>query len=1138
VARFTHLSVRSTFSLREGAVRPEELAPTAAELGMDAVAVTDTNSLAGAVRFTQACRIAGIKPIYGARLTVGPDPSPDRARRSHPAGAARTTVTLLARDSAGYANLCRAITAAHQRGERGDPCATFDDVAAHSEGLFCLLGPESDAGTLAANGHHDAARAALRCWMEVFGARRLRIEVRNLLQEGDGMRIQRALRLADEQHLKAVATNGVRALTPAEAFLPDILDAMRKLVPLADHHRENRNHEATLKSPREMAALFRHRPDVIANAWRLGEECEVDLGLGVLHLPPYDVPRGMTANAVLAQICWAGMSRRGLSHHKEAILRLQKELSMTVRLGYAPYFLTVADICRSISRAGVRNSCRGSAAGSLICYVTGISDVDPVEHDLVFERFMNQHRTHELPDIDIDVESARREDVYRLILGSFSPEQVSCVAMVDTYRARGSIREVAKALGYPEGEVDLVAKAFPHISARGIKDAIEKLPELRRSALNAGQLDLLFSVAERLDGFPRHLALHPSGILIGPDDLGARMPMERSANGFRMAQFDKDDVEALGLLKLDILGVRMLSAMTHAVKQVEGATGERIDLATIPREDEKTFELIRASRTLGCFQIESPGQRELLGKFQPERWSDLIIDISLFRPGPVKNDMITPFLNRRHGFERTVVPHDTLKKPLRESYGVVVYHEQVMRAISAMTGVDLGTADKIRRLLADEEEAPKIAAWFVETATRNGVEQQTAERVWREVIGFAAFGFAKSHAAAFAVPTYQSAWLKANHPAAFYAGVLTHEPGMYPRRAILHDARIEGVPVLPLDVNESDRPYTVQETRDGVLGVRIGLMHVAGISDDEIDRILENKPYQGLVDLCRRAEPDRPTVEALIHAGALAFTGSRRRDLLLQVHDLWGTAKPKPEPAQTHMPVDEPLIDVGLRRYTDAEKVKAELEVTQMDFTRHVISFYEPVLRALKTTRTKDLLKQRQASRVMVAGVKVSSQTPAVKSGQRIIFLTIDDGHGLIETTVFESVQEQCAWTIFHSWLLVIRGTIHRTGARGISLNVERAWDLSAIAKEQRAGTLDVEALWTEGVEEIERAERERRAAGRAKRLAEGAPVKPPHPTAIPFPRERTPAHPRTPAAAVAAAHDPPGAPKKLWHSSGGSAGA
>ncbi|MCA1831758.1 MAG: DNA polymerase III subunit alpha [Actinobacteria bacterium] len=1138
MARFTHLSVRSVFSLREGAVRPEELAARAAELGMDAVAITDTNSLAGAVRFAQACGIAGIKPVYGARLTVGPDPSPDVVRRSHPAGAARTTVTLIARDKNGYANLCRLITAAHHNGERGDPCATFGDVAEYSDGLFCLLGPDSDAGTLAANGHHDAARMALKRWLEVFGARRLRIEVRNLLQEGDGLRIQRALRLADELKIKAVATNGVRALVPADAFLPDILDAMRKLVPLAAHHRENRNHEAILKSPQEMAALFRNRPDVVANAWRLAQECEVDLDLGVLHMPPYPLPKGESANAALAKRCWSGLAGRGMSHRQEVIARLQKELSMTTRLGYAQYFLTVADICARIRTMGIRNSCRGSAAGSLICYALHISNVDPIEHDLIFERFMNQHRTHELPDIDIDVESARREDVYKEILGAFSPEQVSCVAMVDTYRARGSIREVAKALGYPEGEVDLVAKAFPHISASGIKGAMERLPELRRSALNAGQLDLLFSIAERLDGFPRHLALHPSGILIGPDDLGARMPMETSANGFRMAQFDKDDVEALGLLKLDILGVRMLSAMMHAVRQVEDTTDEHVDLDAIPREDEKTFELIRASRTLGCFQIESPGQRELLGKFQPLKWADLIIDISLFRPGPVKNDMITPFLNRRLGFERTQVPHDTLRKPLQESYGVVVYHEQVMRAISAMTGVDLGTADKIRRKLSDDDEAPKIAAWFVETATKNGIERTTAERVWREVIGFAAFGFAKSHAAAFAVPTYQSAWLKANHPAAFYTGVLTHEPGMYPRRAILHDARIEGVPILPLDINTSDKEYTVQTAEDGTLGVRIGLMHVAGISDEEIDRIVRHRPYRGLVDLCRRAEPDRPTVEALIHAGALAFTGSRRRDLLLQVHDLWGKAKPKPEPAQTAMPVEEPLIDVGLRAYSDAEKVRAELEVTQMDFTRHVVSFYEPVLKALRTTRTRDLLKQRQASRVMVAGVKVASQTPAVKSGQRIIFLTLDDGHGLIETTVFESVQEQCAWTIFHSWLLVVRGTIRRTGARGISLNVERAWDLTAIAKEHQDGTLDLKELWTEGIEEIERYERERRAANRAKRAAGLEPPKLPHPTAIPLPLEPKPVHPRSSAAAAAAAHEPAGAPKKLWHSSGGSAGA
>ena len=1106
--RFAHLSVRTTYSLREGAIRPHELAAAAARHGMDAVAITDTNGLYGAVRFVQACGIAGVKPIFGTWLTL------ESSKQN-----SRQIVTLLARTQDGYTNLCRILTAAHMRGDRGDPCATFEDVAANAGGIVALLGPDSEPGRLAVAGRLDDADAALRRWRDAFGGH-LCIEVRNWLEAGSGLEVQRLLHLADARRIPAVATNAARTLAPADAFLADVLDAMRKLVPLAAHHRDNTNAEAYLKTPREMAALFRGRPDVLANAAQIADACEADVGLGQLHLPRYPLPRGVSANSMLARRCWEGVARRGLANTKELRGRIDSELAMIAKLGFAGYFLTVADIVERIKAKRIRVACRGSAAGSLVCYLTGVSEVDPLEHHLLFERFVNPYR-NELPDVDLDVESARREEVYADILASFSEDQVACVAMVDTYRARGAIREVGKALGYPEGEVDLVAKSFPHTNAGEIRAALEHLPELKRTTLARGQLDLLFTVAERLDSFPRHMALHPSGILITPDDLVTRSPLERSANGFRMIQFDKDDVEALGLLKLDVIGIRMLSSMTHAIAEVERTTGERVDLDAIHRDDESTFELIRASRTLGCFQIESPGQRELLGKFQPTKWRDLVIDISLFRPGPVQSDMISPYLNRRHGFAEPLYSHPAMRNFLQESYGVIVYHEQVMLAIAAVTGIDLGYADQVRRELADEEKIDGIKAWFYERGLERGWRRAEIDPVWHEVACFAAFGFCKAHAAAFAVPTYQSAWLKANHPAAFFAGVLTHEPGMYPRRAILDDARHEGVPVLPLDVNASAREYTVEATPE--LGVRIGFMHVEGITAAEIDSILSNRDrsYEGLVDLCRRTKLSRPTVENLVHVGALDSFGGRR-DLLLQVKDLWEKDKPKPVSAQNELTVHEPFLSWGLRPYSEAERVRAELEVTGLDVSRHVVSFYDRLLDRIGVTRSAGLRAPRQGARVMVAGVKVASQTPAVRSGQRIIFLTLDDATGLVDVTVFESVQEHCAWTVFHSWLIVARGTLHKTGARGVSINCERAWDLAALARAERDGTLDVRAMWEEGVEEIEAYERERRRALRQQRKAPLSPARPRTAAVRPLPS-------RAPAA---------DAPRKLWHASSGSAGA
>ena len=803
--------------------------------------------------------------------------------------------------------------------------------------------------------------------------------------------------------------------------------------------------------------------------------------------------------------------------------RLDLELAMIHKLGYSAYFLTVADIAADIRAMGIRCACRGSAAGSLVCYLTRISDVDPLHHGLVFERFINPLRD-ELPDIDIDVESARREDVYDMILSRHGQERAACVAMIDTFRARAAIREVGKAIGLPEVEVGMVAKAFPHISARNIRDGLERLPELHGINLPMRQLELLFRVAERLDGFPRHIALHPCGIVLSSHDLVDRVPLERSANGHRMAQADKDDVEELGYLKLDILGVRMLSSMRHALDEIARTTGEKVDLDRIALDDRPTFDLIRASDTLGCFQIESPGQRELLQKLQPDRWEDLIVDISLFRPGPVKSDMIRPYLSRRMTLEQPSYIHPGLRPALQETFGVIVYHEQVMRTLAALAGYSLTEADHIRRHLDREDLLPGFQRDFLARATARGVTREAAEKTWDAVAQFASFGFCKAHAAAFAVPTYRSAWLKANFPAQFLAGVLTHDPGMYPRRMILDDVRRHGIPILPLDVNRSEPEYVVEEvgsvgsrsrcavgadanagegrgTRvgdaarapaepseeavssaptaqrdprpsligdvsiapaaqrgthpDQGFGIRLALQDVHGISDAEIRSILEaraERPFGDVGDFLRRTTVTRPVAEALAHAGgfdALIGSGTNRRGHL---YDAITVDAPR-EGDQLTL-ADDVAPAHRFPEYTDAEVVRAELEVLGLDVTRHLVSFFEPLLTDLGVTRAKDLHRCRQDAWVMVAGVKIASQTPAVRSGQRIIFVSLDDGTGPIEVTVFESVQPKVAKTVFHAYALAVWGQLRRTGVKGMSVTAEDVWDLKELHRARGDGRL------------------------------------------------------------------------------------
>ncbi len=1140
---FAHLDVRSFFSLKGGAFSPEDLARRAAHLGMPAVAMTDRDGLYGAARFVAACEREGVKPILGATLTLadGRDGSvaaqrrrgPERQRRdpssehAAPPGPQGQHVVLIATDEVGYADLCRLITDAHMAGDRGNPSLEIEQILAHAGGLAAILGPRSPAGRLVVMGEGERARHALGPWREAFGHRAF-VGVEHRLERDSNAELRSLLRLADRAGMRAVATNPVRYLVREDAFLADALECMRKIVPLAPNNVTRANAEGFLKPARAMRALFAERPDLCDATLEIAEACTFDLGLKQIHFPDFPVTDGRDAETVLQDRCLRGLDDRGVARTREVEDRLVHELRMIGELGYASYFLTVADICADIRAMGIRAACRGSAASSLVTYALRISDVDAVRHDLVFERFLNPLRD-ELPDIDIDVESARREDVYDMVLSRYGDERAACVAMIDTYRARAAVREVG-----------VVAKAFPHIGAKHLRTAIEALPELAGSNLNAGQLELLFTIAERLDGFPRHIALHPSGIVLSSDELIRRVPMERSFQGYRMIHADKDDVELLGYLKLDVLGVRMLSAMRHAQDELARVDHRKLDLDRIPTDDAATFELIRASDTIGCFQIESPGQRELLQKFQPEKWEDLVIDISLFRPGPVKSDMVTPFLRRRHGMEAPTYPHDAMRPALRETYGVIVYHEQVMRVLAAIGGYSLSEADAVRRALGGDDTAVRrLRADFLARAESRGIARAIAEPVWNHVAQFASFGFCKAHAAAFAVPTYQSAYLKAHHPAFLMAGLLTHDPGMYPRRLILEDAREHGIAILPLDVNLSEPDYVVEivhgegsgpavsggyeasrkasrmsdspligfaglaasqappgaagtapQTRS--YGIRLALKDVHGISDAEVRSILEvraERPFADVGDFTRRAQVSRPVIEAIAHAGGFdaigGHTGETRRDRLFAAM----TTEPQREGEQMALAIHQP-VQTLLRDYSDAERVRAELEVMGVDASRHIISFYEPLLADLNVVRAKDLHRHRSDEWVMVAGVKVSSQTPAVRSGKRIIFLTIDDATNPLEVTVFERVQPWCARTVFHSFVLAVWGRLRRTGVRGVSVVAEDIWDLTSLHRARKEGRLR-EALAEHG----------------------------------------------GPASQPTASQPPASVPSKLWHASPGSAG-
>ncbi|WP_189825514.1 DNA polymerase III subunit alpha [Streptomyces finlayi] len=1090
---FTHLRAVSGFSLRYGASHPEQLAQRAAERGMDAVALTDRDTLGGAVRFAKAAQRVGVRPVFGVDLAVAaPVEAAGRTerRRAPVRGGAfvdesAPRVLFLARDGArGWGELCRLVSAAHADGSGR---TLLDRSALGGPGLAVLLGPDSDVGRALAAGRPDRAARLLAPWRERYGSDALRIEVVSHGGSGTGggsLRwAARALGFAVDQKILPVLSNAVRYADPGQGPVADVLDSARRLVPI-DPRGVLDSGERWLKAPADMfriaervAEAAGYRSNTARRLVEVTEElaasCRVDpeddLGLGSVHFPEPELVGAarIAPERVLRERCATVMRTKGYERDALHRDRLEQELGLIERQGYASYFLTVARVVEDTRELGIRVAARGSGAGSLVNHLLGVASADPVEHGLLMERFLSDRRA-ELPDIDIDVESARRLEVYRAILDRFGTERVATVSMPETYRVRHAVRDVGLALGLDPAEVDRLAKSFPHIRARDARSALRELPELRGIDPDAYG-PRMWDLVEALDKLPRGIAMHPCGVLLSDATLLRRTPVvPTSGEGLPMSQFDKEDVEDLGLLKLDVLGVRMQSAMAHAVAQVERTTGRRIDLddpEQVPPGDPKTYQLIKSSQTLGCFQTESPGQRDLIARLQPETFHDLVVDISLFRPGPVAANMVDPFIKARHGLQAPSYPHRDLEPALRDTYGVVVFHEQIIQILSVMTGCDLAFGDYTRRALSDAERVGRVRAWFAQEAKKRGYAEEVIERTWEIVEAFGAYGFCKAHAVAFAVPSYQSAWLKAHHPAAFYAGLLTHDPGMYPKRLLLADARRRGVPILGLDVNASDADYRIELVCGGgdvpkLPGVRLALGDVRGMSEGEAARIVAGRPYSSLQDFLSRARPSRPVAERLAQVGALDSFGRNRRDLMLHIAELQNSQRGSAQGQLTLGETDSRPLEVApahLPDLDDVERLGAELGVLGLDTSRHLLGDHRELLDELGAVPARRLTELKHGQVVLVAGAKGSVQTPPIRSGKRVIFTTLDDTTGLVDCAFFEDSHDACAHTVFHSWLLLVRGVVQRRGGgSGKSLTVtgSAAWDLAELAELRHEGGL------------------------------------------------------------------------------------
>ncbi|MFF2347407.1 DNA polymerase III subunit alpha [Pseudarthrobacter sp. NPDC058119] len=1125
---FTHLHVSTAFSAHYGVSWPEELAMAAAADGATALACTDRDGLYGTIKHLKACMAAGIDPIVGVDLAVFDD---DGDQRTQVAG----RVVVLARgqnNGAGYRALCRLVSDAHARttGKAGGvvPAAvTRAELASRTLDphtlkpvLTVLLGPDSDVGRAMGGRRYLRPRTLFKQWLDAMPAGTVVAEiVSQLSAPGSPLSTAHAvrmLRLAEEHHVPAVLTNAVRYCAADGAPTADVLDSARTLKSLPELAGEpllQPTGQGWLKSADQMLGLGKEvisaagygaadLNQLMAQTEALADLCRIDPATDMGWKQPV-VPEAAVIgisqdpHTELLQRCHAGIGRRfpgiGGTAERDMLARLNHELGIINNLGFSSYFLTVAEVSRMIQDMGVRAAARGSGASSLVNYLIDVSHVNPLQHDLIFERFLSNDRAT-LPDIDIDVESAERHNVYHRIFERFGSERVTLMSMQNGYRARGAVRDAGLALGMDDGEVGEIAKQLWRFSARKFREALQEKPELREfagrveqpDAQGNQQLDLLVDLTERLDRLPRHISMHPCGVILGDATLLDRTPVQPSGLGLPMSQFDKHDMDPMGMLKLDVLGVRMQSAMAFAVREIirihpskeevveagnhpKGPVGSgpdyiaangRIDLNAVPLDDEATYELIRSTHTLGCFQIESPGQRELIGKMAPREFNDLIIDISLFRPGPMKSDMVRPFLEHRHGFAPEVYPHPDLKPVLQETHGVTVFHEQILKTLDVMTGCGLAKADEFRRALSNEAGEARVEEYFRRHAKAKGYAPEVVDKVWGTLKSFASFGFCKAHGAAFAVPTYQSAWLKTHHPEAFLAGLWEHDPGMYPKRLLVAEARRLGIPILPLDINRSKAEYRVERIGSGAdagrLGIRLSLNGIYGLSAAELKRIVAGQPYDSLADLRARSRLSKPSIRRLAQLGAFdslhreAGGPANRADLVLHLQQLQTAKTGKKGVEVLEGQLSLPLGDIELRNIkpglpapTVVENVRAELDLMAVDVSTHLMDSHRPLLERLGVTTADQLLSLRNGTEVLVAGVRVATQTPPMRGGRRVVFISIDDGTGCVDSVFFHEAQESAGPLLFGTRLLLIRGTTRRTGPRGISISASMAWDLS-----------------------------------------------------------------------------------------------
>ena len=1050
---FAHLHTRTWFSFLAGGSSPEALAYSAASVGADAAAITDRHGVQGAVRFQQACESAGVKPIFGAEVSV--TRSQDGATTNQQASEETplTSLVLLAENREGYANLNQLLTRAHLR-DRERPAATLEEVECYAENLFCLTGAHgSRLWRLVDQRQTVAARSWVEDLAHIFEDR-LSIEVANHLLPQDKRRLGRLARLGNATSVPLAVTGNAYYAIRDHYQRYDLLTCIRLGETVFSHHSERpKNGEAFLRPEKELRRLVPYeeafdRTEAIAHA------CRVDLLPGHITPPKAQYQADCPPDEHLWDLCQNRLADRyNQSRRQNARRQLKSEIRTISELDMSEFFLVVREVVEAAEERGIRCAGRGSAANSIVAYMLGITNVDPLEHNLLFERFLHTGKEG-TPDIDIDFDSDRRDEIIEWMEQRFGIEQTAMTATVVTYQLRSALRDVAKALGWPLSTINELTSLVPRRSAGRVTDYDDVI---RRKLDKSPLTDTLIGATAALEECPRHLGLHSGGMLLSRRPLSEFTPIQRSANGVRMAQFDKRDVEAMGLVKLDVLGLRMLAALSETEETIRRHKEPEFDVDALPRDDAQTYNLIRSGNTVGLFQIESQGQHHLLAQHQPEEFQDLITQVALFRPGPLQGNMVHPYVRRRRGKEPVTYDHPSLEPILRDTYGIILFQEQLLEIAHQFAGMPLEEADRFRDEISearDPSELEEMREHFVNGAVNNGIPRSDAGDVFEKVSSFVGYGFCRSHAAAFAETVYQSAYLKAHHPASFLAAVMTHRPGMYNQMTLEEEARRFEVDIRGPDIHDSSVRFDIEPDGDK-WAIRKPLTSVEEVSSEDARAIIFerlNSAFESVEGVYRRVSVDVDVLRNLARSGALADISRDGRTALWEVgvlHERFGSPGCSRQPRLFDGPVLMPEDIPDLPELSERERLDWDLE-THRAARRHPMTLVRRQLTDLEIRpiemcqafgKTISVSPEAPPPKITVAGISILRQKPSTANG--VMFLTLEDETGHLQCVCQPEVQ-QAYGHVFRGGAVIAEGKLQIEGNwRG--LVVTRAWRLDGI---------------------------------------------------------------------------------------------